>query len=307
MQRVIRGGAILVPLIVGVVLSPSTSWARVRAPADVIVSVDWLSQHLKDRNLVILQVSPKAEYDKDHITDARLIDPRTSANLEVEMKSGADMDMTALPTEADFRTKLEKLGISDESHIVVVFGSPGVVMATRTIFLLKYAGVEDVSLLDGGLAAWKRSGRPVSAVAPVVVPGHYTRHIQPTIAVNDSYVQAHLHTPHFRIIDAREPVYYHSATPASGMAPGHIPGAGNVPFNSLFEDTSELRNTSAIAASFRAAGVQPGDTVIAYCHVGLQATAVVLSARALGIPVRMYVGSFHDWASHQLPVEIEKQ
>lgn len=307
MRRVIRGGAVLALLVSGVALSASTGSARERAATDVTVSVDWLSRHVKDRDLVVLQVSPGAEYNKEHIPDARMIDPRTSDNLEAPMGSGADMDMTALPTEAALHAKLEKLGISDGSHVVVAFGSPSVVMATRTIFLLRYAGVEDVSLLDGGLAAWKRSGHPVSTAAPVVIPGRFTRHIQPALAVDYAYVQSHLHTPHFRVIDAREPVYYHSAAPVSGMAPGHVPGAGNVPFNSLFDDTNALRPTSALEASFRAAGVQPGDTVIAYCHVGLQATAVVLSARAVGIPVRMYVGSFHDWTARQLPTEIEKQ
>ena len=307
MRRIVRGGAVLALLVSGVALSPSTGSARERAPADVIVSVDWLSQHLKDRDVVILQVSPRAEYDKEHIAGARLIDPRTSDNLEAPMGAGADMDMTALPTEAALHANLEKLGIGDGSHVVVAFGSPSVVMATRTIFLLKYAGVEEVSLLDGGLAAWKRGGHPVNAAAPVVVPGHFTQHIQPAIAVDYAYVQSHLHTPHFRVIDAREPVYYHSAAAVEGMAPGHVPGAGNVPFNSLFQDTSELRPASALEATFRAAGVQPGDTVIAYCHVGLQATAVMLSARAVGIPVRMYVGSFHDWSSRKLPIEIEKK
>jgi len=307
MQRFIRGGAVLAFLAAGAAFKPSTGAARERVATDVTVSVDWLAQHLKDRDVVILQVSPRAEYDKEHIPGAQSIDPRTTDNFEAPMGSGADMDMSALPTEAALHAKLEKFGISDGSHVVVAFGSPSVVMATRTIYLLKYAGVENVSLLDGGLAAWKRGGHPVSAVAPAVVPGHYTRHIQPTIAVNYAYVQSHLHAPHFRIIDAREPVYYHSAAPVSGMAPGHVPGAGNVPFNSLFDDTSGLRPASAIEASFRAAGVQPGDTVIAYCHVGLQATAVVLSARSVGIPVKMYVGSFHVLLAHKAPTEIEKQ
>jgi thiosulfate/3-mercaptopyruvate sulfurtransferase len=307
MQRMIRGGAVLALLLAGVAFRPSTGAARERAAADVTVSVDWLAQHIKDRDVVILQVSPRAEYDKEHIPGARSIDPRTTDNFEAPMGTGADMDMTTLLSEAALHAKLEKFGISDGSHVVVAFGSPSVVMATRTIFLLRYAGVENVSLLDGGLAAWKRGGHPVSTVAPAVVPGHYTRHIQPAIAVNYAYVQAHLNTPHFRIIDAREPVYYHSAAPISGMTPGHVPGAGNVPFNSLFDDTSGLRPPSVIEASFRAAGVQPGDTVIAYCHVGLQATAVVLSARSVGIPVKMYVGSFHDWTAHNLPTEIEKQ
>ena len=90
------------------------------------------------------------------------------------------------------------------------------------------------------------------------------------------------------------------------MAPGHVPGAEQhavqlaVPWHRFAALTYSLR------AIFRAAGVAPGDTVIAYCHVGMQATAVVLGARLIGQPVRMYAGSFHDWSDHKLPTETGK-
>jgi thiosulfate/3-mercaptopyruvate sulfurtransferase len=54
---------------------------------------------------------------------------------------------------------------------------------------------------------------------------------------------------------------------------------------------------------FDAAGVQPGDTVAAYCHVGGQATMVLLAARLLGHPVRLYDGSMADWNERTLPLE----
>ena len=282
---------------------PAAMPAGRRDVTDVVVSAGWLSQHASDRGVVMLQVSRRAEYDKEHIAGARLIDPGSTENLEPTQAPGAAMDMNAMPTAAELRTRLEKLGISDGSHVVVAFGAPGVVMATRTIFLLRFAGVTDVSLLDGGLAAWKRAGYPVTAAAPVVTPGHFSGKLDAGLAVDDAFVLAHLHAPHFRIVDAREPVYYTATSSSQGMAAGHIPGAVNIPFNSLFDANHLLRPARELQAVFRDAGVQPGDTVIAYCHVGLQATSVVLSARAAGIPARMYVGSFHDWSARKHPTE----
>src|SRR3712207_9545320 len=58
-----------------------------------------------------------------------------------------------------------------------------------------------------------------------------------------------------------------------------------------------------LAKLFRDAGVAPGDTVVTYCHIGQQATAVLLAARLLGHPVRLYDGSFEDWARRGLPTE----
>ena len=305
MPRLILSSAIAVAAIAGGRPAPVRPAA---APEGyVTVSVDWLSQRLKEPDLVILEASNDAAYDKEHVPSARLLELSGPASLGATEKGAGPID--GLPSEAELHGKLEKLGISDGSHVIVVFEGQNFVMATRQIYLLKFAGVENVSLLDGGLAAWKQGGHPVTAALPVVTPGHFTRHIQPAYTSDYAYVQSHLHAPHVRIVDARNAVYYEGGSTDMGMAgagqmaAGHIPGAKNIPFNSLFDDARLLLLTDSLKAIFRSAGVQPGDTVVAYCHVGLQATAVVLGARALGIPVRMYVGSFHDWSARKLPTE----
>lgn len=272
--------------------------------ANAVVSSSWLSQHLKDRDVVVLHVGRTAGYAREHVANSRLVDPEASGSLESDaMMNGGSMDMSALPPQAWLHSKLQKLGVSNASHVVVVF-TGDVAMATRTLFLIQYAGVERVSFLDGGLAAWKRGGFPVTGDVPTIVPGKMTGRTDPSLAVDVAWVQAHLRSPHLRLIDARAPTYYDGPPAANmGMAAGHIPGARNVPFTSLFDDAGLLLGRSALEAKFRAAGVQPGDTVIAYCHVGIQATTVLLAARAAGIPVRLYAGSFHDWSNHKLPTE----
>ena len=72
----------------------------------------------------------------------------------------------------------------------------------------------------------------------------------------------------------------------------------NVPFSSLFDDEAKLRPQGELDAIFAKAGVRRGDTVIAYCHIGQQATAVLFAARSLGHPVLLYDGSFEDWSRH---------
>ncbi len=276
--------------------------ATAHSSSDVTVSVAWLNQHLHDRDLVIVQGGRRADYESGHVAGARLID---GGNLESSaMGSGASMDMSALPAEAEIHGRLEKLGISNGSHVVVVYSGESAEMATRVIFLMKYAGLENVSLLDGGVAAWQRAGLPLTRITPAIVPGHVTVAAAKDVAVDYAFVQSHRNAPHIRIIDAREPVYFDGAASRDmGMAAGHVPGAHNIPFNTLFGDDGLLLAPAALEARFRAAGVQPGDTVIAYCHVGIQATAVVLSARLIGQPVKMYTGSFHDWSARKLPTE----
>ncbi len=86
-------------------------------------------------------------------------------------------------------------------------------------------------------------------------------------------------------------------------AKGHIPGAVNIPFSKITDDNM-LVDRERVAALFAAAGIKPGDTVVAYCHVGQQGTAVVFGARLLGYTVMLYDGSFQDWAMNKRgPVE----
>jgi thiosulfate/3-mercaptopyruvate sulfurtransferase len=101
--------------------------------------------------------------------------------------------------------------------------------------------------------------------------------------------------PNTRLVDARAAVFYRGIEASMGPDKGHIPGAVSIPFTEI-TDTNQLIDRDRVAALFQAAGIKPGDTVVAYCHVGQQATTVLFAARLLGHPVRLYDGSFQDWA-----------
>lgn len=272
-------------------------------PAPVIVSSTWLSRHLRDAGLVVVQSGGADQYARGHVPGSVLL---PSGGLErSDMGEGGSMDMSALPDAAELRRALERLGVSDGSHVVVVFASEDLPQATRVILLMRYAGLRRVSLLDGGLDAWRDDGFPVNADRPTVMAGHFAAPPDSTTVVDYRYVQTRVRTAHVKLIDARAPIYYDGPGERGSMSmhPGHIPGATNIPYSSLFDAHLRLRPRSEIEATFREAGVLPGDTVVAYCHVGIQATVVVLAARLAGLPARMYAGSFHDWSARHLPTE----
>ena len=76
-----------------------------------------------------------------------------------------------------------------------------------------------------------------------------------------------------------------------------------MPFNETVDEANHLKPAAALQALFAGAGVKPGDTVVAYCHIGQQATQVILAARSLGHKVLLYDGSFEDWSRKNYPVE----
>lgn len=270
------------------------------APRDqLLVTPAWLAAHAGDANLVILHAGDKNEYDAKHIPGAIRV-------------SGGDIAPNAnglnaqLPAPDDLRQRLQALGISDRSRIVVYTGRE-LPYATRVLLTLDAAGLgKQAALLDGGLPAWEREGRPTTAEAKAVKPGVLSPLKMKANIVDAGFVQTKVKGPAYDLIDARAPVFYDGVQPgfaAKGGAKGRLPGAKNVPFSSVTDASGKLKPAAELQTLFKAAGVEKGDKIAVYCHIGYQATAVIYAARSLGIDAVLYDGSFQDWASRDLPIE----
>jgi thiosulfate/3-mercaptopyruvate sulfurtransferase len=269
--------------------------------APLLVDVDWLSQHVHDSDLVLLHVGDKKEYDARHIPGARFIAvsdvTRPAGGISKEL-------MVELPAPEELRAKVAGFGISDDSRIVVYFGSTGISPAvTRVVFTLDYLGLGDrISVLNGGMPAWTANGGQVNAIVPRPNPGKLrVRETKPMVA-DAEMVKSINNFPGRKLVDARAPVYY-KGTESTYDKSGHIPGAVSIPFSEMTDDAHNI-DRGRIVQAFKAAGIKPGDTVVAYCHIGMQATMVIFGARLLGNPVMLYDGSFQDWATNNRgPVE----
>jgi len=281
----------------------------------LLVAPAWLAEHLNDRDLVILQVGRKATYDAGHIPGARLVNFDEGA-LAAPMPKDMSQPhvMLEMPATEALHDQLAALGISDTSRIVVVpadnYWSP----STRIVLTLDYAGLSNVSWLDGGVKGWTDYGRTLTADVPEVKPGNLSPLKVRPIVVDEKFVMDHIRKPGFAIVDARARSFYDGIPPqrqGDGPPPklGHIPGALSAPYDQFAVGNAgaggtTLKSQAEIEAMFNAAGVKPGDTIIGYCHIGQQATAMLFAARTLGYRVVLYDGSFEDWSRHaDYPVE----
>jgi len=266
------------------------------------VSTAWLAQHLRDPDLVLLHVGERAEYDARHLPGAQFIDFHHLAHV-AGMRNGLTLEM--LPAD-DLRTYLQTVGISTRSNIVVYYGGDWVSPATRIVFTLDAAGLDHVALLDGGMPAWVKDAREVATTASPAPPGQLAPlQMRPTI-VDADFVRSHAAAPGFALVDARAAAFYDGVQPGGPRGhqmSGHIPGAHSIPFDSVTTDDLKLKSPEELTAIFTKAGVKPADTVIGYCHIGQQATAMLFAARTLGHRVLLYDGSFEDWAQRGNPVE----
>ena len=290
-------------LVASFVIPPSSSDApAAQAPTpSLLVSADWLAQHLRDSNLVLLHVGDRAEYDAGHIPGARYITQRDVSISSEDHEHGLMLEM---PSADSLKVLLEKLGISNGSRVIVYYGNDWISPSTRVMFTLANAGLGDrSSLLDGGMQQWIAAGRPVTKEVPAPRVGVLSPlHLQ-NLVVDAAWVQKHLRSKGYAIVDGRAASFY-DGVEATGLRKGHIPGARSVPFTDVADDKLRLKKIEDLRELFDKAGVQPGDTVVGYCHIGQQATAMLFAARLLGHPVRLYDGSMQEWSRRSdLPIE----
>lgn len=274
-------------------LAVSQLWGQSRE-ASMLVSTQWLSDHLNDPDLVVLHVGSEKDYAAGHIPGARRL---SLADISV---SGPDGLRLELPPLEKLRDALGQAGVTNESRIIVYPANESVQSATRVWFTLEYAGLgARASLLDGGLPLWKAEGRPLSTAATSVIPTRPRLAPQTDLIAGADWIRARLKDPKVQLLDARAPEYYSGANAGQMPRAGRIPGATNVPFNSLLDARWKLRPAGELRAR-----IPSGKELVAYCHIGQQATLLFFAARLLGENVRLYDGSFQEWSRRSdLPVD----
>lgn len=274
---------------------------RAQGAQPLVVDAAWLARELRAPDLVLLHVGERAAYDSAHIPGARHVSMQ-----QLSVSSHADDALhLQMPTADSLRRALERLGISDRSRIVVYHAGDWVSPATRILFTLDHAGLGSrASFLDGGMPAWVRAGHATTREVPAARTGTLAPlALRPTV-VDAAWVDANRARPGIAIVDARARVFY-DGVQATGPRKGHIPGARSVPYTELTHDDLRLRSRAELAALFARAGIAPGDTVVGVCHIGQQATAMLLAARIAGHPVRLYDGSMEEWSRRtELPMEL---
>ena len=267
---------------------------------DMLASPAWLKENLAGPKMVLFHVGTKADFDKEHIPGAQLVTPQ---DLSVPRAESALM-MQLLPA-APLREKLQSLGVSDDSRIVVYFGTDQIYPAARVYLSLDAAGLSDrTSFLDGGLPAWKAAGGAVTDAVKPIAPGRISMAPRPEVVIELGELREGMAKANLTIIDARLPEFFDGTNAGAMPRAGHIPGARNIPFSSLATPDLKMKSEAELGDIFKAAGVKAGDTVASYCHTGQQATLVYFAAKRLGLKARVYDGSWDEWSrKDELPVE----
>jgi len=282
------------------VMMAMSSGVVAQTGSDLVVTPAWVAERLNAPDVVILHVGPAAGYTTAHIPGARLA-ATTAFSVTGQREDGTPLNLQ-MPDAETLRKGLESLGISNNSHVVVYAAAPNTVAtATRLMLTLQHAGLGARShFMQGGLTEWVAEGRATTDVVPADKPGTLSPLKVVPLIVDADVVDAQRNKAGVRVVDARTTAFYSGAqTGGNQTTPhktGHIEGAASVPFNSTFDAQGRFKSAEELKTIFTEAGVKPGDTVIAYCHIGQQATATIFAARLAGYDVKLYDGSFEDWS-----------
>ena len=266
-----------------------------------LVSTDWLSEHLGDAGLVVLDGSwhmpadgrdAKAEYGAAHIPGAVFFDIDAISDHASPLPH-------MLPSPQDFATAVRRLGV-DAGSTLVVYDTVGVFSAPRVWWSFRAMGHAKVFVLDGGLRKWVAEGHPVEAGWREPEHGEFKAHPAADLLADAEAVRAALASGAAQVVDARSAMRFRGEAPEPrpGLRAGHMPGARNVPWSQVVAADGTLAAPAQLMAAFESAGVDPAEAIITTCGSGISASILALALARLGREdIAVYDGSWTEWGS----------
>ena len=285
------------------------------AHPEFLVETDWLTAHLDDPNLIVLDgtvhlipdpkitytvKSGREDFEKGHIPGAQFVD------LQADLSADHPKLRFMLPSGEAFAAAMGRFGVGEKSR-VVLYSTTTPQWATRIWWMLRNYGFDNAAVLNGGFQKWAREGRPVeTGPAKPRAPARFTVREDRHLMVGKEAVLAAVGDSAVCTINALSGEQHAGSGGNTYGRPGRIAKSVNVPAASLIDPQSgAFVPAPALRAKFAAAGAFDKKQVITYCGGGIAASADALALVMLGHPdVRLYDASMSEWANDpSLPME----
>jgi thiosulfate/3-mercaptopyruvate sulfurtransferase len=272
---------------------------------DVLVSTDWLADHLGDAGLVVAEVDENPDlYEEGHIPGA------VKLHWKDDLQDPIERDLV----EKDvFELLLGSRGVGDDTT-VVLYGDKNNWFAAYAYWYLKIYGHEDVRILDGGRQKWIDEGRELTTDEPSPTATSYSaRERDESIRARRDQVLSWLDGNGRALVDVRSPQEYAGELMAppgyeqeGASRTGHIPTAQSIPWAQAVQDDGTFKSADALRELYAGKGVTPDKEVTAYCRIGERSahTWFVLHELLGYERVRNYDGSWTEWGNLvDVPIE----
>jgi thiosulfate/3-mercaptopyruvate sulfurtransferase len=233
----------------------------------------------------------REKYLAGHVPGAVLVDLET----ELADPPSAAEGRHPLPSVQRLQSAARRWGIRNGDP-VVAYDATGGLAAARAWWLLRWGGMTDVRLLDGGLDAWVAAGGPLESGDVVPAPGDVTLHGggMPVLSIDEA---AALPASGGLLLDARAGERYRGEVEPVDPRAGHVPGAVSAPTTENLTADGTFRAADELAARFTELGAAPGTAVGVYCGSGVTAAHEVAALAAAGIEAALWPGSWSQWSA----------
>lgn len=270
---------------------------------EIFVDQDWLQSHSGDDNLVLLHVANPKSYEEGHIAGAQTINPMEFASVVGDL-------YWEIPEVSKMDSTLRSKGIDDNSQIVLYYGGDDHAATFRLYFTLDYFGLaKRTRILDGGLKGWQVNNLALETTTPTVnwsAPESLTLKPNKKLKVDKDFVRKTVKKKKINVIDARRPAFYTGEQQGEYKRGGHIAGAGNITWLDIVDENMFVKDKDTLEAMYLGQGVNKGEKVVSYCHVGLRASTIYTIAKYLGFDAKLYDGSFNEWHALSDEYGVEK-
>lgn len=264
----------------------------------VLITVDELRDRLAaGRRTVLLDVRwqlgdphGREHYLREHLPGAVYVDLETELAAPPSPAAGRH----PLPELADLQAAARRWGVRS-GDTCVAYDDVGGTSAARAWWLLRWAGVEDVRILDGGLAAWRVAGAPLADGDVVAEPGDVQLRPggMPTIGADDVDGVAARGV----LLDARAGERYRGEVEPVDPRAGHIPGALSAPTTDNLGPDGRFLDAERLRERFASLTVDGTRPVAVYCGSGVTATHEIAALAVAGIDAALYPGSWSQWSN----------
>ena len=274
------------------------------ARPEAIVEPAWLSKHLKNPNIVIIDASfhlptsnrdPKKEYVSVHIPGAVFFDINEIADQKVDLPH-------MLPNQNDFESKIGTLGISENTHVICYDTNGSAMAGMRAFWTFKVFGHKNIAVLNGGFNNWTKQGYPVSHESHKTKSASYTcNQPNPKLVTSLEQVRINVEKKHRQFLDARTSGRFSGTEPEPrpGLRGGHVPGSKNLPFQDMLQTNNnlELKSANDLRKLFADKEIDLSRPIISSCGSGVTAAVLYFSLHLLGYDiVSVYDGSWTEWS-----------